>query len=86
MRPAVDSGIVTSDALVSYGLLWPMCFLLNTVLDVPWVPEVFLAYGGNFRCWPKADTSLSGTQGILDVFAKLNSPQFPRLSFFTAVD
>ena len=24
---------------------------------VPWVPEVFLACGGNFRCWPKADTS-----------------------------
>ena len=24
---------------------------------IPWVPEVFLAYGGNFRCWPKADTS-----------------------------
>ena len=22
-----------------------------------WVPEVFLAYDGNFRCWPKADTS-----------------------------
>ena len=27
-----------------------MCWL-------PWVPEVFLACGGNFRCWPKADTS-----------------------------
>ena len=25
--------------------------------DLPWVPEVFLACGGNFRCWPKADTS-----------------------------
>ena len=24
---------------------------------VPWVPEVFLACGGNLRCWPKADTS-----------------------------
>ena len=24
---------------------------------IPWVPEVFLACGGNFRCWPKADTS-----------------------------
>ena len=24
---------------------------------IPWVPEVFLAGGGNFRCWPKADTS-----------------------------
>ena len=26
-------------------------------LIIPWVPEVFLACGGNFRCWPKADTS-----------------------------
>ena len=25
--------------------------------SIPWVPEVFLACGGNFRCWPKADTS-----------------------------
>ena len=24
---------------------------------LPWVPEVFLACGWNFRCWPKADTS-----------------------------
>ena len=24
---------------------------------IPWVPEVFLACGGKFRCWPKADTS-----------------------------
>ena len=26
---------------------------------VPWVPEVFLACGGNFQCWPKADTFLA---------------------------
>ena len=25
--------------------------------DIPWVPEVFLACSGNFRCWPKAHTS-----------------------------
>ena len=47
---------------------------------VPWVPEVFLAHGGNFRCWPKAEAArknykdltetgnrarkVSGTQGI----------------------
>ena len=24
---------------------------------LPWVPEVFLSCSGNFRCWPKADTS-----------------------------
>ena len=29
----------------------------NLQCDLPWVPEVFLAYGGNLRCWPKADTS-----------------------------
>ena len=28
-----------------------------TPFTVPWVPEVFLACGRNFRCWPKADTS-----------------------------
>ena len=26
-------------------------------LYVPWVPEVFLACGGNFRCWPKAEAT-----------------------------
>ena len=26
-------------------------------LNSSWVPEVFLARGGNFRCWPKADIS-----------------------------
>ena len=31
----------------------------NLQCDLPWVPEVLLAYGGNFRCWPKADTSLA---------------------------
>ena len=47
---------------------------------LPWVPEVFLACGGNFRCWPKAfrvghykdltetgnrARKVSGTQGTL---------------------
>ena len=30
---------------------------LGELCTVPWVPEVFLACGGNFRCWPKADTT-----------------------------
>ena len=30
---------------------------IYTHSQIPWVPEVFLACGGNFRCWPKADTS-----------------------------
>ena len=32
-------------------------FALMTSSLLPWVPEIFLACGGNFRCWPKADTS-----------------------------
>ena len=32
-------------------------FLLGVKMALPWVPEVFLACGGNFRCWPKANTS-----------------------------
>ena len=29
----------------------------KNTLALAWVPEVLLACGGNFRCWPKADTS-----------------------------
>ena len=48
---------------------------LYTGYYLPWVPEVFLACGGNFRCWPKAGAKsgltetgnrarkVSGTQG-----------------------
>ena len=36
---------------------WPLAFLIFLL----WVPEVFLACGGNFRCWPKADTSSAVT-------------------------
>ena len=32
-------------------------FSNRTGMSLPWVPEVFLACGWNFRCWPKADTS-----------------------------
>ena len=28
-----------------------------TFHNLPWVREVFLAYGGNFRCWPKAEAT-----------------------------
>ena len=35
--------------------VWKIKWLAPSVL--PWVPEVFLACGGNFRCWPKANTS-----------------------------
>ena len=29
----------------------------SLVPRVPWVPEVFLACGGNLRCWPKAEAT-----------------------------
>ena len=32
-------------------------FGVATFHNLPWVPEVFLACGGNFQCWLKADTS-----------------------------
>ena len=38
------------------SLLFIVVLGLLAVGYVPWVPEVFLACGGNFRCWPKADT------------------------------
>ena len=31
----------------------------SAISVLPWVPEVFLRCGGNFWCWPKADTSLA---------------------------
>ena len=33
-------------------------FFVN--LGIPWVPEVFLACGRNFRCWPKAEATSVG--------------------------
>ena len=35
-------------------------FIQHSTLILPWVPEAFLAYGGNFRCWPKAEAATSG--------------------------
>ena len=34
-----------------------LAFSVPASFSSPWVPEVFLACGGNVRCWPKADTS-----------------------------
>ena len=64
---------IIPSSLISWAcrIVWPsMCttFLTSCLaLDIAstcyfdgllrWVSEVFLAYGGNFRCWPKADTS-----------------------------
>ena len=35
-------------------------------LTLIWVPEAFLAYGGNFRCWPKADISSAVGRSALE--------------------
>ena len=32
-------------------------FEITASLNLPWVPEVFLACGGNFPCWPKAEAT-----------------------------
>ena len=32
-------------------------FEITASLSLPWVPEVFLACGGNFPCWPKAEAT-----------------------------
>ena len=64
---------IIPSSLISWAcrIVWPsMCttFLTSCLaLDITstwyfdgllrWVSEVFLASGGNFRCWPKADTS-----------------------------
>ena len=64
---------IIPSSLISWAcrIVWPsMCttFLTSCLaLDITstwyfdgllrWVSEVFLACGGNFRCWPKADTS-----------------------------
>ena len=60
--------------LVTTAVQLRNCAARITQTFLSWVPEVFLSCGGNFRCWPKADTSsavgrsyrgrkVSGTQG-----------------------
>ena len=46
----------------AYSLLWSsittkLNFECEVSFSAPWVPEVFLAYRGNFRCWPREKTS-----------------------------
>ena len=41
---------------------------------LPWVPEAFLAYGGNFRCWPKADKPESALEKSLAPRVQLSRP------------
>ena len=52
MRMHMDAAdwVVSKNAITNY------CFR-TLFFILPWVPEVFLACSGNFRCWPKADTS-----------------------------
>ena len=39
------------------SVLFSQKFKMQFDVLLPWVPEVSLLCGGNFRCWPKADTS-----------------------------
>ena len=74
MRMHMDAAdwVVSKNAITNY------CFR-TLFFILPWVPEVFLACSGNFRCWPKAEAAghykdltetgnrarkVSGTQGI----------------------
>ena len=52
MRMHMDAAdwVVSKDTITNY------CFR-TLFFILPWVPEVFLACSGNFRFWPKADTS-----------------------------
>ena len=43
--------------LTSHALLIIVMFIFTKFI-LPWVPEVFLACGGNFQCSLKADTSI----------------------------
>ena len=43
--------------LASHALLIIVMFIFTKFM-LPWVPEVFLACGGNFQCSLKADTSI----------------------------
>ena len=40
-----------------YSIWNSMQVILWVTSHLPWVPEVFLACGGNFRCWPKAEAT-----------------------------
>ena len=44
--------------LTSHALLIIVMFIFTKKFILPWVPEVFLACGGNFQCSLKAGTSI----------------------------
>ena len=69
-----------------------MWYKFTFAISLPWVPEVFLACGGNFRCWPKADTS-SAVQKPETALEKSLAPREPfainmtlNISFVTWID
>ena len=69
MRPAIGARRSAIGQFFSFSssqshkslrkLTRPSSLLVSKVTNnwIPWVPEVFFACGGNFRCWSKADTS-----------------------------
>ena len=61
-RPTYDLLVICLGALTLSNRrlkeLKPLNYVhVTNILHIPWVPEVFLACSGNFRCWPEADTS-----------------------------
>ena len=61
------------------GFWWPPSpqefpeFLNGDFTYLPWVPEVFLLCGGNFRCRPKADTSSARVSLILEIQSRFGT-------------
>ena len=59
---SLDTSISKCRVLEIFGFQFtnwnmPVRYVTLRCNNVPWVPEVFRACGGNFRCWPKADIS-----------------------------
>ena len=66
LQPASHNGLRTFHLLIAAFFTILRIYRLNFTSQqipiwvantLPWATEVFLACGGNFRCWPKADTS-----------------------------
>ena len=57
-----SNDFINSHKLFSWWSVDIVKRILALATLVPWVPEVFLACGGNFRCWPKAE-AMSGETG-----------------------
>ena len=56
--PCLRVSLCVVDVILSLLHVAVICHIhVLTCWTLPWVPEFFLVCDGNFRCWPKADTS-----------------------------